>query len=141
MRQLTVQQVRDDHGGVLPPDAIFRGDDGPDHRPPTVAPVRKKGNRTGRFADLNAFVDFGVADAELTPAESLVWLVLFRDTKANTGTARTAQADIARRANLDTRTVRRAVAALETKGMLTTVRRGRLNCGPSVYRIRPTARP
>ncbi len=141
MRQLTVQQVRDDYGGVLPPDATLRGDDGPERRPPSVAPARRKGHRAGRFADLNAFVDFAVADAKLTPAESLVWLVLFRDTKADTSTARTAQADIARRANLDTRTVRRAVAALEAKGMLTTVRRGRLNCGPSVYRVRPTARP
>ncbi|MFM8274523.1 MAG: helix-turn-helix domain-containing protein, partial [Gemmata sp.] len=73
----------------------------------------------------------------LTPAESLVWLVLFRDTKG-TGTARTAQADIARRAGLDVRTVRRAVASLDTKGLLQTVRRGRLNAGPSTYRVHPT---
>lgn len=98
----------------------------------------KRRTRSERFAVLNAFVDFGIADAGLTPAEALVWLVLYRDTKGD-GLARTGQADIARRAGLDVRTVRRAVASLEAKGLLETVRRGRLNVGPSVYRVRPTA--
>jgi hypothetical protein len=44
---------------------------------------------------LNAFTDFALAD--LTGAEAKVWLILFRDTKAATGTARTGQTDIARR--------------------------------------------
>jgi hypothetical protein len=98
-------------------------------------PARR--GRSERFAALNAFVDFGIADADLTPAEALVWLVLYRDTKAN-GVARTAQADIARRVGLDVRTVRRAVASLEAKGMLQIVRRGRLNAGPSTYRVHAT---
>jgi CRP-like cAMP-binding protein len=106
-------------------------------RPAPPSKPKRRAARSERFAALNAFVDFGIASAELTPAESLVWLVLFRDTKGN-GTARTAQADVARRAGLDVRTVRRAVAALEAKGMLRTVRRGRLNAGPSVYRVHPT---
>ena len=50
---------------------------------------------------LNAFADFALAD--LTGAEAKVWLILFRDTKAATGTARTGQADIARRAGLSSR--------------------------------------
>lgn len=97
----------------------------------------KRRTRSERFAALNAFVDFGIANADLTPAEAVVWLVLFRDTKGD-GAARTAQADIARRAGLDVRTARRAVATLTTKGMLQTVRRGRLNAGPSTYRVHPT---
>jgi hypothetical protein len=130
--------VNDHHGGVLPPDAVFRADhEKPDR--PTRASQSKRSSRSERFAALNAFVDFGIADAGLTPAEALVWLVLFRDTK-DTGTARTGQADIARRAGLDVRTVRRAVASLAAKGLLQTVRRGRLNAGPSVCRVRPTAR-
>jgi len=104
---------------------------------PTPAAKPKRRTRSERFAVLNAFVDFGIADADLTPAEALVWLVLYRDTKAN-GLARTAQADIARRAGLDVRTVRRAVASLEAKGMLQIVRRGRLNAGPSTYRVHAT---
>lgn len=134
MRRLTMREVQEQHNGILPPDAVFRPDDEPAAGPPAKP---KRRTRSARFADLNAFVDFGIADADLTPAEALVWLVLFRDTKAD-GTARTAQADIARRTGLDVRTVRRAVAALETKGMLRTVRRGRLNAGPSVYRAHPT---
>lgn len=147
MRELTLKEVNEQHGGMLPPDAVFRPDD--DEIAATTAAKATEAaaratakpkcrTRSERFATFNAFVDFGIADAQLTPAESLVWFVLYRDTKAN-GTARTAQADIARRAGLDVRTVRRAVASLETKGMIQTVRRGRLNAGPSVYRTHPTA--
>lgn len=140
MRRLTLKEVNEQHGGTLPPDAVFRPDEDeePARPAPTAKPKRRA--RSERFAVLNAFVDFGIADADLTPAEALVWLVLFRDTKG-TGTARTGQTDIARRAALDVRTVRRAVASLTAKGILETVRRGRLNVGPSVYRVRSTARP
>jgi Mn-dependent DtxR family transcriptional regulator len=85
---------------------------------------------------LNAFADCALAD--LTGAETKVWLIVFRDAKAATGTARTGQADIARRAGIDARTVRRALTALKAKGMVIVVRRGRLNAGPSVYRVHPT---
>lgn len=145
MRELTLREVNEKYGGMLPPDAVLRPDDDEIPPSPPPQPTRTKGaspkpqrrNRSERFAVLNAFVDFGIADAKLTPAEALVWLVLFRDTKGD-GTARTAQADIARRAGLDVRTVRRAVASLQTKGMIETVCRGRLNVGPSTYRVHPT---
>lgn len=140
MRRLTLKEVNEQHGGKLPPDAVFRPDDDEEPARPAPAVKPRRRTRSERFAALNAFVDFGIADADLTPAESLVWLVLFRDTKG-TGTARSGQTDIARRAALDVRTVRRAVASLTAKGMLETVRRGRLNVGPSVYRVRSTPRP
>ena len=92
---------------------------------------RPKGER---FAVLNQFVDETMAD--LTRPEIAVWLVLYRDTKRD-GTARTGQADIARRAGLGRRTVIRAIAKLEARGLLAVVRRGYLGAGPSVYRIRP----
>ena len=75
----------------------------------------------------------------LTLAETKVWCILFRDTKAN-GTARTGQTDLARRAGIDVRSVRRAVRNLESKGLLKVVRLGRLNGGPSVYKVRPVSR-
>ena len=75
--------------------------------------------------------------AKLTGAEAKVWLILFRDTKA-TGTARTGQTDIARRAGLSRRGVQVAVGKLTAKGLVTIVRRGRLNSGPSTYRVCPT---
>lgn len=89
---------------------------------------------------LNAFVDFGIADADLTLAEALVWLVLFRDTKPE-GTARTGQADIARRAGLSIRGVKLALRVLKAKGMVQVIRRGQLNAGPSTYRVHPTSAP
>jgi hypothetical protein len=104
---------------------------------PTPAAKPKHRTRSERFAALNAFVDFGIADAKLTPAEALVWLVLFRDTKAN-GLARTGQADIARRAGLSVRGVKKAIRALNAKGMVHVLNRGRLNVGPSIYRAHPT---
>jgi len=141
MRRLTLREVNEQHGGMLPPDAVFRPDAGEEPaRPAPPAKAKRPGRSRGRgerFAVLNAFVDFGIADAELTPAEALVWLVLFRDTKGD-GTARTSQADIARRAGLSVRGVKLALRSLKAKGMVQVVRRGRLNAGPSTYRIHPT---
>ena len=137
MRRLTMSEVNEHYGGILPLDATFRpdGDDEP-VRPASSGKPKRKNGRGERFAALNTFVDFTLA--ELTGAETKVWLILFRDTKAATGTARTGQTDIARRAGINTRTVRRVLADLETKGMIRVVHRGRLNAGPSTYRVHPT---
>lgn len=136
MRRLTLREVNERHGGTLPADAVFRPDDDENATRPAPPAKPKRGTRSERFAMLNAFADAGLAD--LTGAEVKVWVILFRDTKAATGTARTGQADIARRAGLKVRTVRRTLAGLEAKGRVTVVRRGRLNTGPSVYRVHPT---
>lgn len=141
MRRLTLREVREQHGGILLPDAVLRPDEEEEAGPPPPAGKAptgepKRRTRSGRFAELNAFADFGLAG--LTGAETKVWLILFRDVKAATGTARTGQADIARRAGLKPRSVRYALASLEAKGMVRVVHRGRLNAGPSVYRVHPT---
>lgn len=135
MQRLTLREVNERHGGTLPADAVFRPDDDEDAARPAPPAKLKRRTSSERFAALNAFADAGLAD--LNGAEVKVWLILFRDTKAATGTARTGQADIARRAGLEARTVRRALTELETKGRVTVVRRGRLNAGPSVYRVHP----
>ena len=75
----------------------------------------------------------------LNRGELLTWLVLYRDTKAD-GLARTSQADIGRRAGVNVGTVKRAVATLCRRGLLTVVFRGSLRRGPSVYRVRPLAK-
>ena len=92
---------------------------------------RKTGNR---FAVLNAFVD--ATAGELSRSEILVWLVLYRDTRI--GIAKTSQADIARRAGITDRTVRRAIDKLGKRGLLVLIHRGGLNSGPSKYRILPS---
>ena len=137
MRRLTVREVNEHHGGMLPPDATFCADVDEPARPASPSKPKRRSGKGERFAVLNAFVD--AALAELTGAEAKVWLILFRDTKAATGTARTGQSDIARRAGIDIRTVRYVLVALEAKGMIRVVRRGRLNGGPSVYRIHSTS--
>jgi hypothetical protein len=103
--------------------------------PPVSPPagVRTGGRARGRFAEINGFID--VTLAELTRAEAAVWLVLWRDTKPN-GLARTSQTDLARRAGCDTRTVRRALDRLTATGLVKIVRVGRINVGPTVYRVR-----
>ena len=68
-----------------------------------------KGKAGERFGVLNTFVDFSLAN--LHRAEIATWLVLYRDTRE--GTARTAMADIARRAGCSSRQVVRAVQRLE----------------------------
>jgi hypothetical protein len=88
---------------------------------------------TGRFRTINSFVDFTMRD--LSRAEALVWLILWRDTRD--GLARTSQADLARRAGVDERTARRAITRLGKMGLLTCAYRGGLSRGPSTYRVDP----
>jgi DNA-binding transcriptional ArsR family regulator len=91
-----------------------------------------KGKAGERFAVLNAFVDFALA--ELNRREIAVWLVLYRDTRD--GTARTSYDDLARRAGLDRRNVGRALRQLEGRGLVKVVYRGGLRRGVSRYRVR-----
>jgi hypothetical protein len=91
-----------------------------------------------RFETLNAFIDRGMR--HLSPHESAVWFVLFRDTKPD-GTARTGIDDIAERAGIGRRTVLRSIKSMEHKRMLQTLRKGGLNVGPSTYRLFPFPAP
>lgn len=102
--------------------------------PPKRTPGKRASAVGRRFAMLNRFVDVGLWEIDATAAK--VWLILYRDTRD--GTARTGQGDIAHRAGLSTRTVRRALARLESAGLLDVVHRGRIGAGPSIYRIRAT---
>ena len=105
-------------------------------RPDAGQQGKAKGKAGERFAVLNRFVDFTLAD--LSRAEIAVWLILYRDTRE--GTARTAYDDLARRAGCNRRSVCRAVHRLETLGLLKIVHRGGLGRGPSRYRVRPLAK-
>jgi hypothetical protein len=96
----------------------------------------RHGKTADRFNVLNNFVDFTMG--ELPRGCVAVWLVLYRDTKD--GTARTSQADIARRAGMSPRGVRDAIRRLESLGLLKTVYQGGLNRGPSRYRVSPLTR-
>jgi hypothetical protein len=104
----------------------------PDRNSRRRGKAKENSTRAGRFAVLNAFVDFTMAD--LKPSERAVWLVLFRDTKPN-GIARTSERDMARRAGVSDRMVRYSLTALAKRGLVKIVRRGRLQTGPSSYRV------
>lgn len=139
MRRLSLKEVNERYGGTLPPDAVFRPDDGEGPPPPPAPTSKAKPKspvRSERFTLLNAFADCALAG--LTGAEAKVWVILFRDTKAATNTARTGQVDIARRAGLSRRGVQVALDKLTAKGLVIVMRRGRLNAGPSTYRVQPT---
>ena len=127
-----------DDDGLLPGCAVLP----PMPGGPAPSPLPQRGNRSKakrtarRFATLNAFLDATLR--HLTRAEAAVWLLLFRDTKPD-GLARTGQADLAKRAGCNVGTVKRALAKLADRGLLTVVRRGRIGAGPSIYRLRPTS--
>ncbi len=73
---------------------------------------------------------------DLSRAEALTWLVLWRDTK--NGTVRTALTDIARRIGASKRA---AVAGLVKRGLVSRIHRGGMNRGVSVYRVQPLGKP
>ena len=92
---------------------------------------------SNRFGELNAFVDCSMAD--LTRAEALTWLVLWRDTK--NGTVRTSARDIARRIGASREAVTTALAKLRKCGFLRLVHQGGMTGGVSVYHVEPLAKP
>ena len=91
-----------------------------------------------RFRELNAFVDCSLTD--LSRAEALTWLVLWRDTKQG-GTVRTSSTDIARRIGTSRRAVTNALARLRKRGLLRLIHQGGFNRGMSIYRVVPLAKP
>ena len=92
---------------------------------------KPKGTAKGRFALLNAYVDFTMC--ELSRAEHMVWMVLYRDSRE--GIARTAQTDIARRGKIDRRTVGRSLQRLAARGLIEIVYQGGFRQGVSRYRL------
>jgi hypothetical protein len=106
--------------------------------PPATKGKPAKVASASRFTTINSFADFALSD--LSRAEIAVWLLLWRDTKPD-GLARTSQASLAGRAGIDARTVRRALAALQNRELVTVVRKGSIARGPSTYRVRGASPP
>lgn len=92
--------------------------------------------RSDRWALINAFVDQSLREVNNTAA--VIWFILFRDANKK-GTVRTAQSDLARRAGVSLRTVHSAIKGLRSAGLVEVLRMGRLNTGPTLYRIRATS--
>jgi DNA-binding transcriptional ArsR family regulator len=118
---------------LVPADACKGASTHPASQKPRKRSKRGSRRHAGRFAVLNGFVDGRMAP--LPRAAALVWLALWRDTKAD-GLARTAVSDLARRVGVDRRTVLRALRQLEDEQLLDVVRRGGLGRGVSAYRVK-----
>lgn len=97
-----------------------------------TAPLRKVKSPRGRFETINFFTDHTMRG--LTDRAVRAWLVLWRDTKQN-GLARTGVADLARRMGCSPSTAKRALAELRRLELVEVVSRGKLNMGPSSYRV------
>lgn len=97
---------------------------------PQSAQAKRRRNPE-RWATFNTFVD--VTAKELTPAELLCWLVLYRDIR--NGVARTGMTDIARRAGLTRRGVVKAIGGLKEKRLVEVVTRGSKDGSTNVYRV------
>lgn len=120
------------HGIALPDvDAIATRGNSQRHDPGYNRP-----GRSNRWAALNCFVDESLRQVGNTAA--VIWLILFRDANKE-GTVRTAQSDLARRAGVSIRTVHSAIKSLRSAGLVEVLRKGRLNTGPTLYRIRATS--
>jgi hypothetical protein len=118
-------------GEELPP-----MDDGPPpkeshHNGRKGKPADVKAKVGERFGVLNAFVDVALAD--LTRAEIVVWLILYRDTRD--GVVQISWDGLANRGGLNRRHVGRAIASLKDRGLIKLVRRGGVQRGSSRYRV------
>ena len=121
--------------GMLPASAPVEKYEELPARSRSSKPHVRKPESVGRFKTMNEFVDFSARLVDTTA--QAVWLVLFRETKPN-GLASVSQGQIADCIGLTRRTVLRAVQHLEAKLLVTVVRRGKKNGGPSVYRVHCT---
>ena len=121
---------------IIPPGEVLRENEQP--APPTPEGARRPSGgqkaASDRFSSINAFVDLSMRD--LTRAESLVWVALWRDTRA--GVAKTSMTYLQRRLGVNRTTIVRALQTLRLKGFVEVVRRGARGCGSNWYRLRAT---
>ena len=113
-----------------PPLRVVRDDAAkPEPKTPNKKTTKRDGNR---WNDLNQFIDITMRD--LTPAQTAVWLTLFRDERK--GVSKSAQTYIAERCGLSRESVSRAINELERRGLVQTLHQGGLNQGLSWYRVK-----
>jgi len=123
-------------GAVLPP--LETGDAA--EPAPTRSAARKGGRRSRRGSRrhaerwrlVNRFLDDDAGS--MSRGAVLVWLALWRDTKAD-GMACASIGNLAGRIRGSRNTVCRALSSLESRGLVEVVRRGSVNGGATVYRV------
>lgn len=125
------------NGGTIPPMELpaTSGNGAVGGGRTTRKPRTRNAAAIGRFQTMNEFIDLSART--VAPTAQAVWFVLFRETKPN-GLASISFNQIADLIGLKRRAAMRAVQELEDAKLLTVVKRGRLNAGPSTYRIHGT---
>ena len=103
--------------------------------PTTAKPRKKNPQAAGRFQVMNDFADTSAKSVSTTAQAA--WWILFRETKSS-GLASVSFNQVADAIGLQRRAAIRAIQELETAGLLTVVKRGSLNVGPSTYQIHAT---
>lgn len=106
------------------------------HRGPVRSRNRRpneaaRGDAAARFVTLNTFVDQVMR--RLSPVESLVWIVAFRDCR--NGQSSTSSQDLATRTGCSLRAVKTAVKALCKAGLMTPVTLSRHKGTASIYAV------
>lgn len=127
------EQLR--NGGMLPASAPVETVEPPRNGCREGKLVVRKPDSVGRFKTMNEFVDHAARSVDTT--SQAVWMVLFRETKPN-GAATISFGQVAERIGVSRRTAMRAIQHLEDARLVTVEKRGRLNEGPSTYRIHGT---
>lgn len=124
---------RDSEGGLIIPDGFIL-EPMNNRRPKATTPkaTEPKANQKDRFLVLNTWIDVSIRD--LSRAEIVTWLVLYRDERE--GISKTSYTDIARRGGLSSRSVATAVSSLRKKRLIKLIRKGGLRQGPSVYKVK-----
>ena len=145
MRRLTLRELDEKFGGVLPPDAVLRPDDGeelarPDP-PPSRSPARRsaakrKPNRVvAKLLGYRRFFDsLADLDPPLTPGAVALWCWLWSCERK--GVALSTARRVAARLGFSVSTAKRRLAELRRAGFVVTVRAGLPNRSASLLRVR-----
>jgi hypothetical protein len=99
---------------------------------PTQKPKASLSETANRFTALNAFIDYMMVD--LTRAELATWLVLYRDTR--NGVAQASIDAIAKRTGTSRQHTQKAITSLQQRGLIEQIKKGAINSGASIYRVK-----
>lgn len=142
--RLTVREVQEKYGGILPPGATLRPDDDTEATPPRPAPGPKRPTQGKRkpnavVSKLLGFRHFfetaAKLDPRLHPLAVAIWAWLW--TCAKDGRVRTSERRLAVRFGVGRNSIRSRLRDLERIGFLELIRKGKRNQSATIYKVRP----
>lgn len=100
---------------------------------PTQKAKAKSSETANRFSTLNALIDYLMVD--LTRAELATWLVLYCDTRD--GVVQASIDAIAKRTGTSRQHTQKAITSLQQRRLIEQIKKGAINHGASIYRVKP----